>query len=117
MAWALFLRGRNTKNYTSWTPNNRILEEIRLDSTFVTSDQFWCEMRCFGFSSIEYDELLNDGNVNFGNSYVKTWPRIYQVEYETEDNGVLVIKFAKTETKHFSVLSLTKQGEDIKCDC
>ena len=27
MAWALFLRGRNTSNYTAWTPNNRILEE------------------------------------------------------------------------------------------
>ncbi len=117
MAWGLFLRGRNTKNYTSWTPNNRILEEIRLDSTLETSDWFWCEMKCLGFSSIEYEALINDGNVNFNNGQVKTWPRTYEVEYETEDKGTLVIVFSKTETKHFSVLAVKKQGEKVNCDC
>lgn len=116
MAWALFLRGRNTKNYTAWTPNNRILEEIRLDN-MVLSDGFWCEIKCLGFSSIEYDELINNGNVVFGDSYVKTWPRSYKVEFKTESKGTLVIVYDKTESKHFSVKSVTKKGEDIKCDC
>ncbi len=117
MAWALFLRGRNTKNYTSWTPNNRILEEIRLDSTFSPSDVFWCEMGCLGFSSIELDELLNDGNVNFGESYVKTWPRTYQVAFETKDKGILVIEFSKSETRKFSILWVKKEGQEINCNC
>ena len=117
MAWALFLRGRNTKNYTSWTPNNRILEEIRLDSTLQLTDAFWCELSCLGFSSIEYDEMLNEGNVMFNESQVKTWPRSYQVEYKTKNKGTLRVNFSKTETKNFSVLTVTKKGESIKCDC
>ena len=117
MAWALFLRGRNTSNYTAWTPNNRILEEIRLDSTLTLDDAFWCEVRCLGFSSIEYDELLNDGNVIFGESHVETWPRSYKVEFETEDKGTLVIEYSKTEAKHFDVMNISKKGEDISCDC
>ena len=117
LAWALFLRGRNTKAYTSWTPNNRILEEIRLDSTFQTTDKFWCEMGCVGFSSIEFDELLNDGEVQFGESQAKTWPRMYRVEYIVKNKGVLVLDFSKTETKHFEVIRVAKKGEEINCDC
>lgn len=117
MAWALFLRGRNTKNYTSWTPNNRILEEIRLDSNMQTNDVFWCEVNCLGFSSIEYDALLNDGNVLFDESQAKTWPRAYQVEFETENKGVLRIRFSKSETKGYSIVSVEKKDSDIKCDC
>ncbi len=117
MAWALFLRGRNTSNYTAWTPNNRILEEIRLDSTLALDDAFWCEIGSLGFSSIEYDELLNDGNVVFSDSHVETWPRSYKVEYETENKGTLVIEYSKTEAKHFGVTSILKKGEDISCDC
>ncbi len=117
LAWALFLRGRNTKNYTLWTPNNRILEEIRLDQNLETSDKFWCEIRCIGFSSIEYKELLNDGEVDFGESQTKIWPRMYRVEFETENKGALVIDFSKTELKEFSILSVSKKGEEISCDC
>lgn len=117
MAWALFLRGRNTRNYTAWTPNNRILEEIRLDTTLVNGTSFWCEIKCLGFTSIDYDVLLNDGNVIFGESQAKTWPRSYKVELETEDKGTLVVVYSKTETKHFEVTSITKKGEDISCDC
>ena len=117
MAWALFLRGRNTKNYTSWTPNNRILEEIRLDSTLIPSQVFWCELNCLGFSSIEYEELLNDGNVLFDESQVKKWPRSYIVEFETEEKGTLTVSYSKTESRHYSVLSVAKVGETIKCDC
>ncbi|MGB0391504.1 MAG: hypothetical protein ACPGRC_02720 [Salibacteraceae bacterium] len=117
MAWALFLRGRNTKNYTSWTPNNRILEEIRLDSTLQTNDVFWCEINCLGFSSIEYEELLNDGNVLFDEGQVKVWPRTYVVEFETEAKGVLIIKFSKAESKRYSIVSVQKKGETINCDC
>ena len=117
MAWGLFLRGRNTKNYTLWTPNNRILEEIRLDSSLVPSPVFWCELKCMGFTSIEYNELLNDGNVIFNESNVKTWPRTYWVEYRTENKGVLRISYSKTETKHYSILSVEKKDETIKCDC
>lgn len=117
MAWALFLRGRNTKNYTSWMPNNRILEEIRLDSTLETNDYFWCEISCLGFSSLEYEGLLNDGNVLFDESQVKNWPRTYQVEYETESKGVLRIRFSKNEDKQFSIISVEKEGETFKCDC
>ena len=117
MAWALFLRGRNTKNYTSWTPNNRILEEIRLDPTLQTNDVFWCEINCLGFSSIEYEALLNDGNVLFDEGQVKTWPRTYVVEYDADSKGVLIIKFSKEESNKYSIVSVTKRDEPIKCDC
>ena len=117
MAWALFLRGRNTRNYTAWTPNNRILEEIRLDSTLALNDAFWCELTCVGFSSIDYEELLEDGDVIFGDSHVKTWPRSYKVEYKTESKGTLILVYSKTESKHFDVISISKKGEEISCDC
>tara|TARA_R110002050_G_scaffold290260_3_gene443843 strand:- start:9983 stop:10387 length:405 start_codon:yes stop_codon:yes gene_type:complete len=117
MAWALFLRGRNTKNYTAWTPNNRILEEVRLDSSLILDDAFWCEITCLGFTSIEYTKLLNDGNVVFGDSQVKNWPRSYKIELATEKKGTLVLVYSKTEQKHFEVVSVTKKGEDISCDC
>jgi hypothetical protein len=117
MAWGLFLRGRNTKNYTAWTPNNRILEEIRLDKTVLKTDAFWCEMKCYGFSSIEYDKLVNDGNVDFGKSQVENWPRTYLVELETEDNGTLIIEYSKSIDKHFTILEISKKGAQISCDC
>ncbi|UTW65016.1 hypothetical protein KFE94_10020 [bacterium SCSIO 12643] len=116
LAWALFLRGRNTKNYTAWTPNNRILEEIRL-SDLEKTDAFWCQMKCYGFSSIEYDALVNDGNVNFRKSQVENWPRMYQVELETEDKGTLIIEYSKTEGKHFEIIRVVKEGSQINCDC
>jgi hypothetical protein len=117
MAWALFLRGRNTKNYTMWTPNNRILEEIRTDPYFSTNDFFWCEMKCLGFTSMDFEELLENGNVVFGESQAKSWPRIYRVELETEENGTLVVDFSKTEEKEFSVISVAKKGETDNCEC
>lgn len=117
LAWALFLRGRNTKNYIAWTPNNRILEEIRLDSTLETTDAFWCEMHCLGFSSLEYDELINNGNVMFDESQAKEFPRMYRVKLETENNGVLVIDFIFNENNHRSIDRVGKLGEEISCDC
>lgn len=117
LAWAFFLRGRNTKAYTGWTPNNRILEEIRLDSSFQTTDKFWCEMDCIGFSSIELDKLLNDGEVKFNESQVKTWPRVYRVEYKAKDKGVLVLDFSKTKAKHFEVIKVAKKGVEFPCVC
>lgn len=117
MAWALFLRGRNTSNYTAWTPNNRILEEIRLDTTLQTTDKFWCEMKCLGFSSIEYNELLLTGNVDFSTSQVKTWPRTYRVEFDTESNGIMVVDFIFNENNHREIKSVSKKGEEISCDC
>jgi len=117
LAWALFLRGRNTTNYTAWTPNSRILEEIRLDKTLDIPENFWCEMKCVGFSSIEFESLLEDGNVDFSDSQVKTWPRMYRVEFETDDKGTLVLDFSKTEMKHFSIIKVVKKGENIECDC
>ena len=117
MAWALFLRGRNTKNYTAWTPNNRILEEIRLDSTLETTDFFWCEMHCLGYSSIDYEALINDGNVMFDESQAKEFPRMYRVQFETEENGTLVIDFIFNENNHRSIDKVSKLGEEINCDC
>lgn len=121
LAWGLFLRGRNMKNYTSWTPNNRILEEIRLDTSLVLNQNNWCEIQCLGFSSITYDALLNSGNVVFSESDVTSWPRTYLVEFKTDKNGTLRVNYAKTKSKHFSILWIKKETEKVEtpiiCDC
>ena len=116
MAWALFLRGRNTKPYTAWTPNNRVLEEIRLDTQLDLDASFWCKITCLGFNSLDYDHLINDGNVAFDESEIEKDKKRYRVKLKVEDKGVLVVDYLFEES-HRSVVNVFKEGEDIKCDC
>lgn len=115
VAWAMFLRGRNTKNYTAWTPNNRILEEIRLDKKLQYSDAFWCEMKCLGFSSIDLDELVNDGNVAFNESDPKSVTKMYRVKLDT-DRGTLVIDYL-FHPDYRSVKKVFVEGKESNCNC
>lgn len=115
VAWAMFLRGRNTKNYTAWTPNNRILEEIRLDKQLDYTDAFWCELKCLGYSSIDLEALVNDGNVAFDESDVESSTKMYRVKLDT-DHGVLVIDYL-FHPDYRSVKQVFVEGKTNNCNC
>lgn len=116
LSWALVIRDRNTKELMSWTPNERILADIRNDSNITLPDNFWCLLKCQGFSSIEYNELLINGDVDLSESSPRTYPKIYRIQFDAAQKGTLLIDFELDSIN--STITKVSRKEDIKnCNC
>ncbi len=116
LTWALVIRNRNIHEVLKWTPTERILEELRNDTAIARPANFWCRMNCLGFSSIDYEELLVEGSVDFGRSKTNVEHKIYLITYETPSNGTLEITFVFLPGGH-EIVSVNKQNEHVVCDC
>ena len=115
LAWALVIRKRNMQELMAWTPNGRILTEIQKDSLLTLPDNFYCLLNCQGFTSLDWDNLKQDGNVDFGSSLTHEDPKRYIINYQKEDAQltVEVLFFAD----HYVVDSVYSSASDAKCDC
>lgn len=117
VTWMMLLRDRNLDDYLKWTPNNRVLAEFRTDSAFVPVDAFWCELKCKGFTSLDYKGLLEEGKVLFSESITQDYPRMYRIEFETKEELVLTIDFEIAEDKKKRILSVSNGKSEENCAC
>jgi len=116
VTWAVLLRKRNMNELFAWTPNGRVLGELRSDTGLIQPGGFWCTMECYGFNSEDYRNLLTDGDVDFSNSDTRVENKKYVISYETEDRGTLRLVFVFDDEVH-RLVEVTKVGETIECDC
>ena len=114
LTWALVLRNRNADEFLKWTPGNRVLSEIKNDSSLVYPDDFSCTLDCHNLSSLDWENLLEEGSVNFQESSTRSKPKIYRVEYEDEDR-LIKADFSVTEDRQ--ELLMIQTDEDLKCNC
>jgi hypothetical protein len=115
LTWALVIRNRNKQDLLFWLPEERVLEVIRSDSNLEYSETFWCRMKCLQFSSIDLDQLLQEGDVNFANRREEGEQKIYQIDYNVEPGKKMSVEVAlfDREAKLINVFS----SEELKCDC
>ena len=117
LAWALFLRNRNTKDYLAWTPNERVMAPIRVDGALNKPDNYLCLLQCYDLTSIEMEQLLEKGMVDFSESKPRETPKMYVVKYELEDSRQIRIEL-QFETDSIATLTqLTVSNENSNCDC
>ncbi len=115
VTWALVLRNRNTDEYLKWMPNERILEEIRIDSNTVLPPNFDCLLGCLDVTSLDYEQLTLEGRVNFEKSSPRETPKVYLVEHETE-NGILTAVYEFTGDEQHLV-ELYRDHPSQNCNC
>lgn len=116
LSWALLLRHRNTDDLLGWTPTNRLLDAVEMKGDTALSNTFYCELKCQGFDSEDWNKLLKDGKVDFEASSTHTDPKVYLFTYDTEKHGVLeaMVEFSDST---IAVTSVNRKGENKSCDC
>lgn len=118
LAWALVIRKRSNEmnRYMSWTPNGRVLLEIREDNNLILPDNFWCEMECQGFTSEDLRLLKEEGDVDFKASQTKGEHKTYVIRLNQEDDRVLRIDFEFEGDSHTAGLPVNEANPKT-CDC
>lgn len=77
----------------SWLPENRVKNMIA-EKQIIVGDSIWALMNCQGIDSDDIYRFLNaDGDVDFGDSQPREYPKIYLFRGE-KDNEELSISYA-----------------------
>lgn len=117
LAWALFLRNRNTKDYLAWTPNERVMAPLRVDGALQKPDNYVCLLKCNNLTSLDMEQLLEKGMVDFSESKPREIPKMYVVKYELENSREIRVEL-EFETDSLATLTqLVVLNENPKCDC
>jgi hypothetical protein len=82
---AVFLMFPNY-NWLSWTPQNRVLQEI-VDKGLSIDSAFICNPGQSGITLSE-NHIIENGEVNFELSNTKSSPRIYWITFESCETSV-----------------------------
>lgn len=102
--------------YPTWLPGSVIKEEI-IKGTLTFSDKATCLMECENITKDAIDDLLENGDVNFGESDVRGGPcPSYVIEGETTDGRSLRLEFVKCDSIAELILAsdINKKGD---CNC
>lgn len=101
--------------YPTWLPGSVIKEEI-IKGTLTYSDKATCLMECKNITKDAIVDLLENGDVNFGESDVRGGPcPSYVIEGETRDGRSLKLVFAKCDS--IAELTLASDLNDKRDDC
>ena len=103
---AFFFRGR-LDWLTSWLPENRVLNEIKLGANADVFND--CARQC-GMSVTAYD-LIGEADVDFSKSKVHESPKIYHLQY-TDWQWKVAVQDSTAE-----LLSVSRMGEERWCLC
>lgn len=94
-----------------WTPNSRILEEIR-NCELNYSQNVHCLFSCDSMIKNQFNYSLLEGDVDIGASNHRSMPEEYII-YSEDD--ILKIKIQKTESVAY--VSSIETELDKKCNC
>lgn len=116
LTWALVLRNRNMADLLAWTPSERVLNELRADSTLKNPSNLACFLQCNGVNSLAYEQLFSNGNVLFSESTPRGEHKMYRIETTLENKRVLFADFIFSETQ-IVLNDMQVRGENNSCDC
>jgi hypothetical protein len=116
LTWALVLRNRNMAELLAWTPSERVLNELRADSTLKNPLTLACYLQCNRVNSLNYEQLFSDGNVLFSESIPRGEHKMYRIETKLEDKRVLFADFVFSDTQ-IVLNDMQVRGENNSCDC
>ena len=92
---AVIFRGRE---WGSWLPNPQVLKMTK-EFYVEPEEKVWCLMECHGVTMQDIQALMEDGNVDFGDSQTKGKEKEYIIRHETEEG----VEF----TTHWSIVELS----------
>lgn len=82
MTYVIFSKSED-RNLDIWTPEQRVLEDIRNDSVFLEAPKLRCYLNCLDVTSDELAALWTEGSVKSlrpgGDPY------LYQIQFATDD--------------------------------
>lgn len=116
LTWALVLRNRNMADLLAWTPSERVLNELRADSTLKNPSNLVCFLHCNGVNSLDYEQLFSNGNVLFNESTPRGEHKMYRIETKLENKRVLFADFIFSDTQ-IELNDMQVRGENNSCDC
>lgn len=100
--------------FTSWMPNERVLERLR-QTDLVIPDSVECRLNCHQLDSAAISGLLSEGDVNFAKSFTNQEPKLYKVAFEQHEIPVR-LTFACTDSTSAVVEVLSLEGLQT-CNC
>jgi hypothetical protein len=117
LTWALVLRNRNADELLAWTPKNRILNELKADSNLQYPDEYTCLLKCHELTSLDIENVMNDGEINFKESSTRSEPRIYQIEWEKSSSETVFGEFEFSSDSTHTLLDFGIVGREKDCAC
>lgn len=105
-----------SRDWTSWTPESRVLTAI--DSSEVSlSERARCQMNCLKINDNQLAELKAESSVNFKESNVKAKPcPVYRLESKLEERDYQLIWEVCEGKEKVKLLSLIKIGQECNCE-
>lgn len=109
-----FFFGRDdSRDLDIWTPSQRILEDIRLDSAFHESERLICYTTCLGIAEEDLVELWKESEVTSLNPGGD--PYRYQIELSTDGHSYEAI-VERIEKKH-TLVGISDKKNPTDCEC
>ena len=107
----------NDRDWGGWTPNAQVLEKA-MTGYQEPSEKIRCQMICMDVDVSKLKALMEDGDVEFDQSKVDGYPKIYYIEHVDSEGNELYTKWK------FEEISLTKLDATLieigplkDCDC
>lgn len=102
MIYFVLLRGRD-RSY--WLPENRVKDQL-MKGTLVFTKHALCRMECRNITKEEVNEILKNGNVNFGESHPHDNPcPSYALDGITSNKRNIRIVFSSCDTLTTNVVT------------
>lgn len=81
LVWFMFFRTGERSFYGNWLPDGRVLHALR-GGLISTSAHTECMLQCLGIFKSRMNELLKDGDINFGESVTQGKRKEYEVVHQ-----------------------------------
>lgn len=105
-----------SRDWTSWTPESRVLTAID-SSTVSISDRAACQMACLQLSEEQFLKIKTSSSVNFKESNVKAKPcPVYRLEGNWEERDYQLVWEVCEGKEKVKLLSVIKIGQECNCE-
>jgi hypothetical protein len=114
MVYVIFSKNKERK-YNIWTPEQRILEDIRNDEAFQSSERLACFVACLNLSEKDLEILWTEASTESLNPGGN--PYIYLIELERESTVLQAeIELTKDEIRTLKYLKYAQKDAPCTCD-
>ncbi len=117
LAWALLIRDRSDNTFNFWLPEERILTELREDSTFTFEGKQKCLYECYGFNSIDWEYFVKNADVDFSKSTPRETPKMYFLTAEIENKGTLNLEVIFEDSAKWVRTVTADKKSELDCHC
>lgn len=102
-------------DWTGWMPNGRVLAQIK-ENIVSYNDNILCQLDCYGLTVGDVNLILEDGDVDFGDSKTHQDPMIYQI-YLVKENGESIRGTYNKSMVASELTDIRVMGSLKSCDC